>query len=226
MKNHTLSSMSDKDLFDAVKSDENINNTKLLSNMLSTDPIYGPMVMDLLNCNKPETRAFVTYIARQIAPMSFLEVGVRRGWSTAAVAIASPECEIYAFDQWHINYAGVPNPGPSFVTGELAKLGYTKPIHFVNGNSHETIKIFFKENPNKLIDLILVDGDHSPEGALLDLMDTMPHIAVGGVMIFDDLINHLGLQDVWDNLSKTFPNFKYFSFRENEPGVGCAVRVY
>lgn len=225
MKEHNLASMTDEQLFTMIKSDENINATKQLSDMLSTDPIFGPMVIDLLNNRRPETRAFVTFFARQIIPSSFLEVGVRRGWSTAAVVLASPECEVYAFDEWHVNYANVPNPGPTFVTEELRKFGYNKPIHFVSGNSHETLRAFFNQNPDKTMDMVLVDGDHSVEGARQDLMDTMPHISVGGVMIFDDIVDCTGLHDVWNNLADTFPNFKYFSYRGNKPGVACAVRT-
>lgn len=225
MKQHNLSSLSDEQLFAMVKSEENMNATKQLSSMLSTDPIFGPMVLDLLNKSQPETRAFVTFLARQIVPATFLEVGVRRGWSTAAVAIASPDCQIYAFDEWHVNYAGVPNPGPQFVQDELSKFGYNKTINFISGNSHVTLRDFFGKNPDKMMDMILIDGDHSVEGATQDLMDTMPHVTVGGAVVFDDIIDCAGLQDVWNNLFNHFPNFKYFSYRGNKPGVACAIRT-
>ncbi len=225
MKANNLSVLTENQLFDAIKSDENINNTLLLEDMIKADPVYGSMVLGLIKAKKPETRAFVTYLARQIIPSSFLEVGVRRGWSTAAVALASPECKIYAFDEWHENYGGSPNPGPQFVQSELAKFGYTKPIHFISGDSHKTLRQFFTDNPSRTVDMVLIDGDHSVDGANQDLRDTMPFINVGGVMVFDDIIDCAGLQDVWDNLANTFPNFRYFSFRENKPGVAFAVRM-
>lgn len=224
MKRHNLSTMSEQELFEAIKSSENVQNTLLLENMISTDTFYGPMTLELIKAGKPETRSFVTFLARQIVPLTFLEVGVRRGWSTAAVAMASPDCQIYAFDEWHENYGGAPNPGPQFVQSELSKLGYNKPIVFISGDSHKTLPKFFKEN-DETFDMILIDGDHSVEGAWQDLMDTMPHINVGGVMVFDDIIDCDGLQDVWNNLVNHFPNFKYFSYRGNKPGVACAVRI-
>lgn len=224
MKKHNLSMMSEQELFAAVRSPENIKNTLLLEDAMSTDTLYGPMALKLLKAGKPETRAFVTFLARQVIPSNFLEIGVRRGWSTAAVAMASPDCQIYAFDEWHENYGGSPNPGPGFVQSELSKFGYNKPIVFINGDSHKTLPKFFKEN-NETFDMILVDGDHSVDGARQDLMDTMPHINVGGVMIFDDVVDGEGLQEVWNELIKTFPNFKYFSYRDNKPGVAFAIRV-
>lgn len=224
MKRHTLSTISEQELFEAIKSSENIQNTLLLEDMINTDTVYGPMALKLIKAGKPETRAFMTFLARQVVPSTFLEVGVRRGWSTAAVAMASPDCQIYAFDEWHENYGGSANPGPQFVQSELSKLGYNKPIVFINGDSHKTLSKFFSENDEKF-DMVLIDGDHSVEGAHQDLMDTMPHINIGGVMVFDDIVDCEGLQGVWDSLIKSFPNFRYFSFRENKPGVACAVRI-
>ena len=224
MKVHNLGSITDQQLFEAIKSPENIKNTLLLEEMIKTDPVYGQMALDLIKDHKPETRAFVTFLARHIEPASFLEVGVRRGWSTAAVALASPEVQIYAFDEWHENYGGSPNPGPGFVQSELSKLGYNKPIVFINGDSHKTLRKFFSEN-TEMVDMVLIDGDHTVEGANQDLRDTMPYINVGGVMVFDDIVDCAGLQEVWNDLAKDFPNFRYFSFRDNKPGVACAVRI-
>lgn len=225
MRSHNLLSMSEDQVFDLIKSPDNIAATKTLQILFDTDEIYGKQVTDLLDAGLPETRAFVTFLARQIAPSTYLEIGVRRGWSTAAVASASPDCDIYAFDGWHANYAGVPNPGPSFVQDEMKKFGYTKPINFINGDSHQTIPQFFSDNPDKMFDMILVDGDHSDEGAWLDLKDTMPHIAIGGIMIFDDILDYEGLRKLWQGLHEKFPNFKYFSYLGNRPGVGFAVRT-
>lgn len=226
MKVHNLSVLPDANILEAVKSADNIKNTLLLEEMIKTDHIYGARTLDLIKGANPETRAFMTFLARQIVPESFLEVGVRRGWSTAAVVLASPECEVYAFDEWHENYGGAANPGPAFVTSELAKFGYQKSITFVSGDSHKTLPAFFSENPTKMFDMILVDGDHSVDGAMQDLRDTMPHINVGGVMVFDDIVDCAGLQDVWDSLKNIYPNFRYFSYRGSKPGVAFAVRTH
>jgi hypothetical protein len=56
-------------------------------------------------------------------------------------------------------------------------------------------------------------------------MDTMAHISVGGAMVFDDIVDCAGLQEVWDNLIISFPNFRYVSYRGNKPGVAFAIRI-
>src|SRR5512135_1105240 len=226
MKSNDLLTLSDIDIFDKIKSNDNIKHTLLLEEIIKTDSMYGALTLELIKTKQPETRAFITFLARQIVPANFLEVGVRRGWSTAAVALASPECEIYAFDEWHANYGGAPNPGPQFVQSELAKFGYTKEVHFISGDSHKTLRQFFKDNPTKMFDMVLIDGDHTVDGANQDLRDTMPYINVGGIMVFDDIVDCGGLQDVWDNLATTFPNFRYVSFRGNKPGVAFAIRTH
>lgn len=225
MKEHNLLSMSEQQIFDLVKSPENIEATKNLKPLFESDPIYGKMAVDWLNISQPESRAFITFLARTLVPSTYLEVGVRRGWSTAAVALASPNCDIYAFDEWHVNYASVPNPGPSFVQDEMKKVGYTKPIIFVSGDSHATLRQFFSTHPDKMLEMILIDGDHSTAGALQDLEDTMPHVAVGGIMIFDDILDIPELNEVWKGLKNKFPNFKYYSFLQTKPGVGFAIRT-
>ncbi|MGH7715694.1 MAG: class I SAM-dependent methyltransferase, partial [Vulcanimicrobiaceae bacterium] len=54
-----------------------------------------------------------------LRPRRYLEVGVRRGRSACAVASLAPTCSLVLFDIWVENYAGMPNPGPTFVRDEL-----------------------------------------------------------------------------------------------------------
>ena len=51
-----------------------------------------------------------------LMPRNFLEIGVRRGRSLAVVSSVMQNCKIYGFDMWVADYAGMPNPGPEFVT--------------------------------------------------------------------------------------------------------------
>ena len=47
--------------------------------------------------------------------------------------------------------------------------------------------------------MITVDGDHTNLGAAQDLADVIPHVAIGGALIFDDVCHPklLGLAEVW-----------------------------
>ena len=101
-----------------------------------------------------------------------------------------------------------------------------------------------KSRPS-MFDLIVIDGDHSILGAYQDLVDTMPYCTPGGVIVFDDIAPDLSNLDpaaiqremgpdphgwhnllgVWDAIKHRFPNFRYFDYMQNPPGVGLAVRL-
>lgn len=203
---------------------------KNLINKLSFDSVVGPLVNDVLDNCGPETRCFIMWAAEQlkkikpINEIKYLEVGTRRGWSAATVGSVLPTCDMYCFDMWVENYSSSPNPGPDFVQSEVTKVGYNKKINFISGDSHKTLPKFFKDNPNLELDLILVDGDHT-ELTKLDLDDTMPHVALGGYLIFDDIYYPNMVAEFWYELKERYPNFEYISFIGNIPGVGLAQRI-
>lgn len=244
-----------EELYRRVASDENRQAVLKVMKTLSFDPVWTNCIIEAVESGRIETRCFVSWLARELQPKAYLEVGVRRGFSTAVAAAQSPETEIFGFDMWIRDYAGVPNPGAEFVRAEIKKVGYNKKIRLINGDSHQTLPAFFgsrkasfrhrlkfvwtmKNRPAEF-DLIVIDGDHSLLGAYQDLTDTMPHCAVGGAIIFDDIMpgslektegeadphgwnNLLG---VWRAVQKKFPDFRYFEYLSDAPGVGVAVRI-
>lgn len=161
-----------------------------------------------------------------LQPKKYLEIGVRRGRSACVVVRGCPTVDIYAFDMWAPNYAGMPNPGPDFVQSELIKHGHQGKITFVNGNSHQTLPEFFKQNPELMFDLITVDGDHSEEGAMADLQMVVPHLSAGGVLVFDDISHpaHTYLLNVWKNTMELFSFLSHFEYTEKGYGVAFAIR--
>ncbi len=167
-------------------------------------------------------------LADALQPRNYLEVGVRRGRSAAAVASKAPSCAMALFDMWQPDYAGMENPGPAFVTSELKSIGYQGQASFIDGNSHQTLPRFFAQNPNVMFDLITVDGDHSELGAAQDMCDVLPRLAVGGALVFDDISHplHPELNGVWQTLVVSDDRFSAFSYREAGYGVGFAIRKY
>ncbi|HEY9642512.1 MAG TPA: methyltransferase domain-containing protein [Coleofasciculaceae cyanobacterium] len=165
--------------------------------------------------------------SKTIQPKNYLEIGVRRGRSACVVARGCPSVNVFAFDLWMPNYAGMENPGPAFVTAELKKQGHQGQIVFVDGDSHQTVPQFFAEHPELRLDLITVDGDHSEAGALDDLCNVIPRLAVGGVLVFDDIAHpeHLYLLDVWQKAIAQFPYMSSFEFTETGYGIGFALRT-
>ena len=167
-------------------------------------------------------------LSERMQPEAYLEIGVRRGRSVCALASLSPDCAVALFDMWVRNYAGMDNPGEELVDSELTKIGHRGKRTFISGNSHETLKAYFKANPDAYFDIITVDGDHSNQGAAEDIADVLPRLKIGGVVVFDDVSNHnvAGLGEVWQRMVGRNPRFSAFTYDDVGYGVGIAVRKY
>jgi predicted O-methyltransferase YrrM len=164
--------------------------------------------------------------SKAVRPKAYLEIGVRRGRSVCTVARACPAVDVYAFDMWMPGYAGMENPGPVFVREELARNGHRGRIEFVDGDSHQTVPNFFRERPGLMLDLITVDGDHSEAGARDDLMNVIPRLAPGGVLVMDDIAHpaHPYLLKVWKEAVAAHPGLVSHEFTELGYGVAFAVK--
>lgn len=167
-------------------------------------------------------------LAELLRPRRYLEIGVRRGRSVCAVASNTPDCDMAMFDMWIPNYAGMDNPGPRFVQDELAKVNHRGAAEFVDGDSHETLPRYFERFPQATFDLVTVDGDHSEAGAAQDLCDVLPHLSIGGGVVFDDICHPdlPGLSDVWQRLVVGDPRFSSWGYEEVGYGVGFAIRKW
>jgi predicted O-methyltransferase YrrM len=163
-----------------------------------------------------------------LKPRRYLEVGVRRGRSACAVASLAPTCTLALFDMWVENYAGMANPGADFVRAELARIGHRGDAVFVDGDSHATLKRYFRDNPDAVFDLITIDGDHSEAGATEDIRDVLPHLAIGGALVLDDIAHpaHPELSRVWHGVIENEPRFSTWMFDGIGYGVGFALRKW
>jgi glycosyltransferase involved in cell wall biosynthesis/ADP-heptose:LPS heptosyltransferase/predicted O-methyltransferase YrrM len=167
--------------------------------------------------------AVLNAISKHFKIEDYLEIGVRRGRSLAQVLSHSPDANVYAFDLWIQNYAGVENPGPGFVQSEMAKFGYRKKINFYNGDSGKLLPEFFRDfNTPNYFDLIYVDGDHSYDGAMKDLRNVVRHLKLGGILVFDDVKHpqHKYLAEVWNVFKAENPNFTYY---QSDYGYGICI---
>ena len=163
--------------------------------------------------------------AMAIRPKSYLEIGVRRGRSSAMVGALSPQCAIYGFDLWLAGYAGTPNPGPAFVKSQLAAVGHTGPLTLTSGDSRTTVPGFLSEHPDLFFDLITVDGDHSLAGAARDLANVLPRLKVGGVIVFDDVSSAPVLMRAWDWFVRQDGRYRAWEFTDSGAGIAAAIRV-
>jgi predicted O-methyltransferase YrrM len=160
-----------------------------------------------------------------LRPVSYLEIGVRRGRSASVVAATNPQCAIYGFDLWVEGYAGKENPGPDFVREELQRVGHTGEVTLVSGDSRHTVPEFLAARPDLFFELITVDGDHSVTGAAADLANTLPRLKVGGVLVFDDVRSAPLLLDLWERIVKRDRRFVTWEFVDAGTGIAAAVRV-
>ncbi|SEH30293.1 class I SAM-dependent methyltransferase [Magnetospirillum fulvum] len=167
-------------------------------------------------------------LADLLKPRRYLEIGVRRGRSICAVASRSTAVDLAMFDMWVTNYAGMENPGQQLVERELDKVGHTGNRAFTDGNSHDTVPEFFRANPDLMFDMITVDGDHSEKGAIDDLCDVLPHLSVGGAIVFDDVCHpkHMSLRDVWQRVICDDKRFSAWTYDDVGYGVGFAIRKW
>ena len=170
-----------------------------------------------------DTLTVLCACSRLIAPSAYLEIGVRRGRTMAIVASESHHADLYGFDMWIEGYGGMPNPGPEFVESEIRKIGANR-IELMTGNSHQTVPAFFAEHPGKQFDLILVDGDHSAEGAREDLLSVLSRVAPGGAIVFDDIVHpmHHYLEDVW---CEVMQDRGFLSATYTSTGYGVAIAL-
>lgn len=166
-------------------------------------------------------------LAQSLKVDHYLEIGVRQGRSMAMVVSRRPNVCVSAFDIWQQDYAGMDNPGPDFVRSQMARLGHTGSLTFVNGNSHKTLPVHFAANPSQSFDLITVDGDHTPEGAAADLRDVLPKLRIGGAIVFDDIAHpaHPELLNIWHTEISCRSEMSSFEFTEIGYGVAFAVRM-
>lgn len=242
--------VSAESLWREVAAEEVCQAMRSLLERLTLDPLVTPRILDRMGRPDPRTgkpyidgRMLLFWLAHRIRPTHVLEVGVRRGFSLAAVSHAAPEAHLVGFDQWMKDYGGVENPGPHFVLEELSRVGHKGPIHLISGDSHQTLPAFFAGKvtlddghslePPETFQLINIDGDHSIAGSWADLLDVVDRVAPGGALVFDDLnVDYIpegdfrvGQYGVWTAFKRRFADqFHFLEYLDSIPGLGLAIR--
>lgn len=157
----------------------------------------------------------VLYVATiWVQPKSYLEVGVASGRSMSIVAAIQQDCAITGIDLWKANRLDIPR-------NNLKTFDHKGSLKLIRGNSHNELPKLRKRN--ETFDLILIDGDHHEEGATRDLIDVIPMLSRGGILVFDDIIAPW-LNKIWEELIESNSRFTTAKYRDSGVGVGVAVR--
>lgn len=125
----------------------------------------------------------------------YLEVGCREGDSLRQIVANSPVLQrIVVCDMWGPMYGGTGRGGHSHIEWMLNGLLYTGQRLFLDGDSKELVPTLREQ-----FDLVLVDGDHSPAGALADLTNCWGAVESGGQLVFHDIRHpaHPGLRSLF-----------------------------
>jgi hypothetical protein len=119
-------------------------------------------------------------LAKMIRPRSILEVGVRFGYSARSFLMAAPEASYVGLD------LDEPSWGP--YTGIPRLWAETRLQELYPRNDIWTIRTNTQTEPQRRspADLVHIDGDHSFEGTLRDLITFFPICL--GVMVVDDYL--------------------------------------
>jgi Methyltransferase domain len=127
-----------------------------------------------------EQRVYGWYAAYGAAfrPKAILEIGVRRGYGAYALISGAGESVS--------RYVGIDMeldiPGSNIIAKTILQNLGISDVSLINANTQNEFPAL-----QESFDLIHIDGDHSMEGALNDIANTVPLLTTGGVIVLDDV---------------------------------------
>ena len=118
---------------------------------------------------------------------TYLEIGTREGDSLKNVVKDNPDLvDVVLSDMWGSDYGGTGRNSHNHISMLLFDLDYNNSIMYLDGDSTKTIPTLVDKYLN-YFDLVLVDGDHSYQGAMTDLINVFPLCKSGGHILFHDI---------------------------------------
>jgi predicted O-methyltransferase YrrM len=151
-------------------------------------------IENIQNFHLAHTHRIIYQFCKAFPTFKYAEIGSHAGNSALSVAFASPNLEIYCFDNPNSGWGGTPNTDKQLQLN-LSKIPNKNFAYF--GNSHSD-KIKEKIKAHAPYDIFLVDGDHWGDGAYKDLELAYSVIKNDRVIIFDDLVHHSYLEETFD----------------------------
>ena len=126
-----------------------------------------------------EKQAFVNFLQGHQEINSVLEIGLNRGASAEVFLETLPNLKYFAsFDIAY--HECVPYVAEYFASKYFPK------FHFVRGDTRSSLPTYLWLNPERVFDLIFVDGGHDYEVALSDILHCRLLAHPGTVLLVDD----------------------------------------
>tara|TARA_Y100001963_G_C6714342_1_gene415843 strand:+ start:374 stop:1090 length:717 start_codon:yes stop_codon:yes gene_type:complete len=152
---------------------------------------------------------------------NYMEVGVLYGGSLCSLKLGGFEGKMYGLDLFQGYYGNYNNesvfdkkPHEKSIDGHKKLVldnidmmdGSDVSVELIDGNTQKEgarDKYNKKSIPNK-IDVLLIDGDHTKQGALCDYKVLSPLVRDGGIILFDNW-EMGGVKDAVEEILKEFP---------------------
>lgn len=120
---------------------------------------------------------------------TYLEIGVKDGESLRkCISLVAPS-RLILCDTYSVAYGGTGRNSHEHIEKLLIEINYFGEVIYLDGKSQEQVPLFNDKQPEPYIDIALIDGDHSAEGAAADLVNVWRALKVGGVIFYHDIIS-------------------------------------
>lgn len=139
----------------------------------------------------PFERRIPSYISSFLKPNSvYVEIGCLSSWNLINVYLSNPKLNILAIDMFEYDPSYKPyNKTPLYVYKmalfNLKRHNLLFKIPIIRGNSKEFINIL----PNNSVDCVFIDGDHSYDGCLNDIIEMIPKLKSNSILFGHDSRN-------------------------------------
>jgi hypothetical protein len=164
-------------------------------------------------------------VGQEETPEGYLEIGVREGDSLRALLEVWVPGLIVLCDTWGADYGGSDRGGHEHIEKLLEDLKCFANVIYLDGRSQEVLP---GACADEVFDLVLVDGDHSLQGAMADYQNCWPLLKPGGIMLADDTHHpaHLYLDDAFRHFVATHDGEVLWEMKDEASGICCARKRY
>ncbi len=138
-------------------------------------------------CTETQKKIFAQDLKRYANVKKVMEIGFNAGHSAEFFFEHCKEAEVLSFD---LNLHAYTKFGVEFLQKK-----YKNRFTFIEDDSKITIPRYIENNPNEKYDLIYVDGDHSFEGCLQDIINCKRLATKNTVLWIDDYFK-INIQNV------------------------------